>query len=90
MYIDYHHLHFADHQYPILVRLTDIYVSVSDVYSTPPRARDIFRTADILLKMQNNVITREHLRNRQAQRRNVWICTWVPGMMSVAWISCNA
>jgi len=50
-YIDYHHLHFADHKHAVLIWLTNVYISISNVYGTSPRTGNIFRTTDVFLKM---------------------------------------
>lgn len=91
MYIDYHHLHFADHKYAVLIRLTSIYISISNVYGTSPRTWNIFRPTDVFLKMYKGYDEEHRERRWQKRRRNIhWFRTWVPGMMSVEWISCNA
>lgn len=62
-YINYHHLHFADYEHAILIRLTDVHVSISNVYGTTPRTQDVFRPANIFLKaykeMYNDVKMKE-------------------------------
>jgi len=69
MYINYHHLYFADHKYAVFIRLTNVYISISNINSTAPRTRNIFRSADVFLKMykeyDGKIIKKEKNRKKE-------------------------